>query len=107
MARKSRSSNDFVCPYCHARVPEGKTACPACGSDEETGWSDDPDVWSDANLPGGAEEDDEDYEEWLERDRPDQMDRSPVELIKQSGWLLVVAILVGLIVAGMMFKAGQ
>ncbi len=28
-----------VCPNCGANVPLGATACPACGSDEQTGWS--------------------------------------------------------------------
>jgi hypothetical protein len=32
----------FVCPFCHAEVPEGAPACPECGSDEQTGWSEDP-----------------------------------------------------------------
>jgi uncharacterized membrane protein YvbJ len=27
------------CPECGAEVPEGATACPECGSCEETGWS--------------------------------------------------------------------
>lgn len=30
----------FVCPHCGADVPVGAPACPICGSDEETGWSD-------------------------------------------------------------------
>jgi hypothetical protein len=29
----------FECPHCGADVPRGATACPVCGSDEETGWS--------------------------------------------------------------------
>lgn len=29
-----------VCPHCGALVPEDARACPECGSDEETGWSD-------------------------------------------------------------------
>jgi len=28
------------CPNCGAEVPSGARACPECGSDEETGWSD-------------------------------------------------------------------
>ncbi len=32
----------FVCPFCQATVPEGALACPNCGSDAQTGWSDDP-----------------------------------------------------------------
>ncbi|MBN2507593.1 MAG: zinc ribbon domain-containing protein [Verrucomicrobia bacterium] len=28
-----------ICPHCGAVVPEGATACPVCGSDARTGWS--------------------------------------------------------------------
>lgn len=28
-----------LCPVCGAEVPEGARACPECGSDEKTGWS--------------------------------------------------------------------
>lgn len=28
-----------VCPNCGAAVPPGAKACPECGSDEQTGWS--------------------------------------------------------------------
>jgi hypothetical protein len=28
-----------ICPNCGARVPPNSKACPACGSDDETGWS--------------------------------------------------------------------
>ena len=28
------------CPICGAEVPPNAKACPECGSDEETGWSD-------------------------------------------------------------------
>ncbi len=29
-----------TCPNCGAEVPPGARACPECGSDEQTGWSD-------------------------------------------------------------------
>lgn len=28
------------CPHCGAEVPPDAKGCPACGSDEQTGWSD-------------------------------------------------------------------
>jgi hypothetical protein len=28
-----------ICPACGATVPRNAKACPGCGSDEETGWS--------------------------------------------------------------------
>jgi len=33
-------ANTFSCPHCEASVPAGAAACPECGSDHETGWSD-------------------------------------------------------------------
>ncbi len=32
-------SDPFLCPNCGAMVPANAKACPECGSDEETGWS--------------------------------------------------------------------
>lgn len=32
-------SRDFTCPHCGAPVPPDATACPECGSDSQTGWS--------------------------------------------------------------------
>ncbi len=32
-------SNSFQCPNCGADVPAKARACPVCGSDEDTGWS--------------------------------------------------------------------
>ena len=29
-----------VCPNCGAALPQNAKACPECGADEETGWSD-------------------------------------------------------------------
>lgn len=30
----------YVCPHCGAELPRNAKACPECGSDKETGWSD-------------------------------------------------------------------
>ena len=34
-------SDYFICPNCDAEVPVNALACPECGSDEQTGWSED------------------------------------------------------------------
>jgi uncharacterized membrane protein YvbJ len=34
-------SDYFACPNCGEEVPEKAKACPECGSDENTGWSED------------------------------------------------------------------
>lgn len=35
------SARPDFCPHCGAAVPPNAKACPECGSDEQTGWSDD------------------------------------------------------------------
>ena len=38
----TRAESDwFACSNCGAEVPAGAAACPECGSDDETGWSED------------------------------------------------------------------
>ena len=39
-----------VCPNCGAEVPRNAKACPECGSDEKTGWSE-PAYASSLGLP--------------------------------------------------------
>jgi hypothetical protein len=41
----------FICPHCGADVPFDAAACPECGSDEETGWSQDA-KYGDLSLHG-------------------------------------------------------
>ena len=54
---KQRQS--FTCPNCGGTVPAKAAACPHCGSDEQTGWSDG------TYLDGIDLGDDFDYEETL------------------------------------------
>ena len=42
-----------VCPNCGAEVPRNAKACPGCGSDENTGWSETA-YASDLGLPDEA-----------------------------------------------------
>jgi predicted amidophosphoribosyltransferase len=39
-----------VCPNCGAEIPPNAKACPECGSDEQTGWSEKA-HYDDLNLP--------------------------------------------------------
>jgi len=43
-------SDYFVCPVCGTEVPIKAAACPECGSDDETGWSEDT-IYDGVNLP--------------------------------------------------------
>ena len=40
----------FVCPNCGAELPLKALACPECGSDENTGWSDET-MYDGLDLP--------------------------------------------------------
>lgn len=53
-----------TCPNCGAEVPEKAKACPGCGSDEKTGWSEDA-YAAGLNLP---DDDSFNYEEFKERE---------------------------------------
>lgn len=52
-----------TCPNCGAAVPPGATACPGCGSDDQTGWSETAHV-DHLGLP----DEDFDYQEFVERE---------------------------------------
>jgi hypothetical protein len=52
-----------ICPVCGANVPRGAKACPGCGSDEETGWSEEA-AASGLDLP----DEEFDYEDFTKRE---------------------------------------
>ena len=52
-----------ICPNCGAVVPPDAKACPECGSDEETGWSEEA-YKPDADVP----DEDFNYEEYSKRE---------------------------------------
>jgi len=39
--KTGRKDDYVVCPFCGECIPSTVKACPACGSDEKTGWSED------------------------------------------------------------------
>ena len=53
----------MVCPNCGAEVPEKARACPECGSDEQTGWSEEA-YAGHLDLP----EEHFDYDEYVKRE---------------------------------------
>lgn len=52
-----------ICPNCGAEVPANAKACPACGADEETGWSERAHA---ENL--GLPDEEFDYDGFVERE---------------------------------------
>ncbi len=60
-----RRRRTFPCPHCGAQVASGALACAACGSDAQSGWSEDAEAWA-GDLPvgyGATGDDDEEDEE--------------------------------------------
>jgi len=52
-----------ICPNCGAEVPAKARACPECGADEQTGWSDKADAQR-LGLP----DDEFDYDEFVKEE---------------------------------------
>jgi RNA polymerase subunit RPABC4/transcription elongation factor Spt4 len=58
------SDEDFICPNCGAEVPARAKACPECGADEKTGWSDQT-IYDGTGI---EEPEDFDYADWQRRE---------------------------------------
>ena len=73
MAKRRKPEDYFHCPHCGAKVRCGAMACPECGSDDETGWSED---W-DGEVPTGyGEEKEFDYDEFMAQEFPEHANRA-------------------------------
>jgi len=53
-----------VCPACGEDVPRGALACPDCGADERSEWSEDADTMGGLDLP----DEEFDYEDFKRRE---------------------------------------
>ena len=89
-----RKNDYFVCPNCGAEVTAPAPACPECGSDERTGWSET--AFYDGT--GIADPEEFDYVAWRRR----ELGLAPRQTSRQWLWLvtalLVLALFVWLIV---------
>jgi hypothetical protein len=81
------------CPNCGAAVPAQAVACPECGADEDTGWSDD----AYAHRLGLPEED-FDYDEFVERElgEPDRPTLKPQGL-HWFWWLVALGLVIAML----------
>lgn len=75
-------NDDFVCPHCGAELPARAKFCPECGSDENTGWSEDT-YLDGVSLPGETDE--------TSSDAPSGFLQSAKPL-----WIVVAIVLLGL-----------
>jgi hypothetical protein len=77
------------CPNCSAPVPPRARACPECGADEKTGWSQ-----AAEEDPLNLESDDFDYEEFSAREfgTPSRAGKKPKA--KPLWWLVALILLI-------------
>lgn len=80
-----------ICPNCGAELAPGAKACPECGSDEQTGWSETARA-QDLGLP----DEQFDYQDFVKREFEDQ---GPVPHGVHWLWWAVAVGLLALLVA--------
>ena len=80
-----------TCPCCGAEVPRNAKACPECGADENTGWSEEA-GGSGLDLP----DEDFDYEEFVKREFGGG--KNPVPRGIHWFWWVVAILLLSLLV---------
>jgi hypothetical protein len=80
-----------ICPHCGALVPRKARACPECGSDEQTGWSERAAAQR-LDLP----DDEFDYDEFVREEfgGRDRGSRLRPRGIKWLWWVVAVLLLV-------------
>jgi len=79
-----------ICPHCGAAVPANARACPECGSDERTGWSDKA-HYDNLDLPDGNF----DYEDFVKREFGGE--RILPRGIRWFWWLVTILVVGGLV----------
>lgn len=81
-----------TCPNCGAEVPPGAKACPECGSDEQTGWSDEA-RYNSLDLP----DENFNYDEFVKREFGEEK-KSPVPHgVHWFWWIIAIAVTAGFI----------
>ena len=80
-----------ICPNCGAEVPRNARACPECGSDEKTGWSDKAHA---EHL--GLPDEDFDYDEFVKEEFGNAPNIRP-RGISWFWWVVAVLLLIALL----------
>lgn len=81
-----------TCPNCGATVPRHAKACPECGSDEQTGWSEEAET-GDLNLP----DDNFDYDDFVKKEFAGKT--HVPRGIKWYWWVAAILILIAFVLA--------
>lgn len=79
-----------ICPCCGAEIPSNAKACPRCGADEETGWSEEARA-DDLGLP----DEDFNYEEFVKREFGGGK-KSPIPHGIHWFWWVIAAVLLAI-----------
>ena len=87
-----------TCPNCGAEIPARAKACPECGSDEQTGWSEQAHTDS-LDLP----DENFDYDEFVEREFGEPK-KSPVPRgLHWFWWVVAILLITAFILAWVQF----
>ena len=99
--RPPAEDDGFTWPACGAELPAKAKFCRECGASEEFGWNEVGPGWEeeDEELPGGYSEDDDfDYDRFVEREFPDQVQGwTPSRVKKLLLAILVIALCLSLL----------
>ncbi len=79
------------CPNCGAEIPPRAKACPECGADEKTGWSEDA-VTQGLNLP----DQEFDYDEFVKNEFGEE-DKIKPRGVSWIWWAVAAALVAGFI----------
>ena len=82
--------DEFICPNCGAEVPAKAKACPECGADEKTGWSDNT-IYDGTDI---EDPDEFDYEGWKQREFEGRGTR---RTRKQWFWWIVAVLILAVV----------
>ena len=79
-----------ICPNCGAEVPRNARACPECGSDERTGWSEEA-------APNGLDlpEESFDYDDFVKKEFGQE---GPVPKGMHPAWWIAALLLTGILI---------
>jgi uncharacterized membrane protein YvbJ len=88
-----KSAATIPCPHCGEQINKNAKACPFCGSDEQTGWSDR------TYLDSIDIDDDVDYDELVRNEFPEKS-AAP----KKRSWIVVAGAVVLLCFIAAMLK---
>jgi hypothetical protein len=86
--------DDFICPVCGAEVPARAKACPGCGADERTGWSDQT-VYDGTDI-SDPDDDEFSHDDWMRREG---LQPAKPSVIHWIWWIAGVLVLTALVLA--------